>query len=94
MMVDEKEPTGKKSNVTEEEIEATFELAAPYCNKIYLTVHPPSLVRLTFAEVTTGGEPIMRTAVSLSLNDLTKLRDLVDRTLKNTEFVHLPPKGQ
>jgi hypothetical protein len=50
------------------------------------------LARLTFVEQQAGKLPVFRTAVSLTWEDLTKLRDLLDSSLVGVSKIPLQPK--
>lgn len=77
---------------TDPSLACAFDGPAPYVNRIYLSL-TPVLGRLSFVEepigLPAGVPPRFRAAVTLSIDDLMALRDLIGRMIKNAQEVEL-----
>lgn len=83
------EPNGQDAAVSPEEIIEIHSKPAIWVNKTYLTSGGFN-VRVTFAEKVPDGVPQSRAAVLMSVSDLLKLRDLINRIEREVETVELP----
>lgn len=69
--------------ITERELELAHLGPAPYVNRAFVILHPDgATARLAFLDqALIGTEPNFRSAVTLSLRDLTELKDVIDDIL-------------
>jgi hypothetical protein len=78
-----KEDTGKHS-LNKEELERAFSGQAPFVNRIVLTAGPVT-ARLSFLETHPEAGWHFRAAVTMTINDLIKTRDLINRVLSDAQ---------
>lgn len=79
------------SKVPAHEDALLFKTPSVFCNKMYLHL-TPVVGRLTFGEVNPAGQVEVRSAVTLSINDLLDLKDLIGRMLEGkTKAVSAAP---
>ena len=83
-----------KPKVTPDEMAIINSGPAFFSNKMYLTVGG-TVARITFAEQQQGAaSPAFRAAVVLTLGDLLKLRELIDRLTKDVRLVQVNASKQ
>lgn len=80
------------SNVSQQDAEAAFALPAVFANKVVLTMTPTS-GRLSFLETSTMGVQ-GRAAIILLAGDLIALRDLLNRSIPDSNISKLPLGAQ
>jgi hypothetical protein len=90
----EEKPDALESTAQVEDpgVHVAFGGPAPFANKIYITMTPVT-GRLSFLEFSDQGVPHFRTAVTLTVNDLVALRDLLIVTLKDIQLLPTAKPG-
>ena len=64
------------ATVTALEMDAIFSGPSFFVNKSYLTLSGP-FARLSFAEIGPSGTPLFRSSVTMAINDVIALRDVI-----------------
>jgi hypothetical protein len=83
----EDDKTGKiRKNIAPEELKIAFSGPALFTNKFYLTITGP-IARIAFTETHPNLSPTYRTAVSMTLDDLLRLRDVIDNLASDFQQV-------
>lgn len=83
----------ERPKISEREMEIAFSGPAIYTNKFYVTVGGAH-ARIAFTEARKEGDPQFRSAVSMTLEDLFKLRDIINRLSARMKVIEVPvPEG-
>lgn len=77
---------GGGGGLSQEELTALFSGPAPLANKIYVSIAPHGLCRVSFVEFPSEGTsgPQFRSAATLSIADLLALRDLITQSIEQS----------
>ena len=95
-MADEQDRSGKSAFTLDDTAGkvAAFSGAAPFANRIYLTL-TPVVGRLSFVEFPPpdlSAQPQFRAAITMNIGDLVSLRDLLDQQLKGAKVFQVEGK--
>ena len=79
--------------VSEQEMQVAFSGPAPLVNKFFI-VGCGSMARIAFAEEAPGVGPVFRSAVSMSVVDLLRLKAAIERVTANIVLQSVPNPAQ